>query len=153
VNRLTVSSALCAAALALLTGCSSDDPTGSGTAAPTASTAPASAPAAASPSGPADSELAALCKKVADAKTALNEQLKQAVTPAGQVPPADGKKLMTGLAATLTDLAAEDDGALAEALEGLAAEATKAADAADPVRAASERPFAAAGEKVDNACA
>jgi hypothetical protein len=107
----------------------------------------ASAPAAAKGPG------AALCQEVAAAKAALNEQLKQVVSPDGTVPPAEGRKVMTGLAAKLKDLAASADGELAKALNALAAEATKAAGAADPVRAALGASFDAAGQNVDKACA
>jgi hypothetical protein len=93
-----------------------------------------------------------LCEKVSAAKVALNEQLKQVVSPDGKVPPAEGKKVMTGLASTLRDLAASGDGELAAALDALAAEASKAADAPDPVRAATSTSFDAAGQKVDDAC-
>jgi hypothetical protein len=89
---------------------------------------------------------------VAAAKAALNEELKRVVSPDGTVPRAEGKKVMTGLAATLTDLADSGKGELAKALDGLAAEATKAAAAADPVRAALSPSFDAAGQKVDKAC-
>jgi hypothetical protein len=90
---------------------------------------------------------------VAAAKAALNEELKRVVSPDGTVPPAEGKKVMTRLAAQLTALADSGDGELATALDGLAAEAGKAAGAADPVRAALSASFDAAGQKVDKACA
>jgi hypothetical protein len=93
-----------------------------------------------------------LCQKVAAAKAGLNEELKRVVSPDGTVPPAEGKRVMTGLAAQLTDLAAAGDGELAKALDGLAAEASKAAKTADPVRAALSTTFDAAGQKVDQAC-
>jgi hypothetical protein len=105
-----------------------------------------SAPAAAKGDG------AALCEKVAAAKTALNEELKRVASPDGKVPPAEGKKVMTGLAAKLSDLAASGDGELGDALDVLAAEASKAAAAADPMRAALSASFDAAGQKVDKAC-
>ncbi|MEU8611232.1 hypothetical protein AB0C29_24935 [Actinoplanes sp. NPDC048791] len=87
------------------------------------------------------------------AKVALNEELKGVVAPGGKVPPAEGKKVMTGLAATLSDLAASGDGELRDALNGLSAEAKKAAAAVDPVQAALSPSFDAAGQKVDKACA
>ncbi|MGW4948563.1 hypothetical protein ACWEOZ_44030 [Actinoplanes sp. NPDC004185] len=96
---------------------------------------------------------AALCQKVAAAKLALNEELKRVVAPGGKVPPAEGKKVMTNLAATLSDLAASGDGELSDALDGLSAEASKAAAAPDPVQAAMSPSFDAAGQKVDKACA
>ncbi|WP_212993362.1 hypothetical protein [Actinoplanes auranticolor] len=107
---------------------------------------PTSAPAAAQGEG------AALCEKVAAAKAALNEELKRVVSPGGKVPPAEGKRVMTGLAAALSDLAASGDGELRDALKGLSAEASKAAGAADPVQAALSPSFDAAGQKVDKAC-
>lgn len=156
MNRLTIPTAVCAVALALLTGCSSDQSTEAGSATPAASAAPSSAPV----SGPAASAPvtgtgngAALCEKVAAAKTALNEELKRVASPDGTVAPAEGKKVMAGLAATLSNLAASGDGELAKALDGLAAEASKAADAANPMKAALSTSFDAAGQKVDNACA
>ncbi len=147
---------MCAAALALLSGCSSDQSTEAGSAAPAASavasSAPAGGPAASAPvTGKRNG--AALCEKVAAAKAALNAELKRVASPDGTVPPAEGKKVMAGLAATLSDLAASGDGELAEALDGLAAEASKSADAANPMRAALSTSFDAAGQKVDNACA
>ncbi|MEU8227964.1 hypothetical protein AB0C12_00020 [Actinoplanes sp. NPDC048967] len=159
MNRLTISWALGAVAVALLSGCSSDEPPQTGTAAPATSSLSV-APSSASGDGPAASASAAakgggtaLCEKVTAAKVALNEDLKRVVAPGGKVPPAEGKKLMTGLAATLSDLAASGDGELADALEGLSAEAAKAAGAADPVQAALSPAFDAAGQKVDKACA
>jgi hypothetical protein len=163
VNRLTISSAVCAVAIALLSGCSSDQST-AGPAAPAASAGPASesaaAPGPASAGQPAVSAPAAakgkptaLCTKVAEAKTALNDELKKVVSADGKVSPADGKTVMTGLAAKLTALAGSDKGAVPEALRALAAEASKAAQAANPVEAASGQSFAAAGQKVDSACA
>jgi hypothetical protein len=107
----------------------------------------ASAPAA------AKGGAAALCQEVAAAKAALNEELKRVVSPDGTVPPAEGKKVLTGLATKLTELSASADGALAQALDGLAAEASKSARAADPVRAALGPSFDAAGQRVDKACA
>jgi hypothetical protein len=89
---------------------------------------------------------------VAAAKAALNEELKRVVSPDGTVPPAESKKVMTALAAKLTDLAASGDGELAKALQGLAAEASKAAKSADPMRVALSKSFDAAGQKVDKAC-
>jgi hypothetical protein len=119
------------------------------------STVPSSAavdgPSASAPAA-AQGDRAALCGKVAAAKAALNEDLKRVVSPGGKVPPAEGKKVMTGLAATLSDLAASGDGELGDALDGLSAEAAKAAGAADPVRAALSPSFDAAGQKVDQAC-
>ena len=156
MNRLTISSAVCAVALALLGGCSADQPTEAGPTAPAAPAASSSAPvSAASASAPAvaKGDGAALCEKVNAAKAALNEELKRVVAPGGEVPPAEGKKVMTGLADTLSDLAASGDGELAAALKALAAEASKAAKAADPVRAAMSTSFDAAGQKVDKACA
>ena len=155
VNRLTLSSAVCAVALALLSGCSSDQPEAGTAAAPAASAVPSSAPAdgpAASASAAATGGAAALCEKVAAAKAALNDELKRVVSPDGKVPPAEGKRVMTGLASALSDLAASGDGELAAALDALAAEASKAAAAADPVRAATSTSFDAAGQKVDDAC-
>jgi hypothetical protein len=155
VTRLTISSAVCAVALVLLSGCSSDKSTEAGMAAPAASAMPSSAPVggpAASASAAANGGAAALCEKVAAAKAALNEELKRVVTPDGKVPPAEGKRVMTGLASALSDLAASGDGELADALDALAAEAAKAAKAADPVRAATSTSFDAAGQKLDNAC-
>jgi hypothetical protein len=155
VNRLTISCALGAVAVALLSGCSSDEPPRAGTVAPTASVVPSSAsvdgPSASAPAA-AKGDGAALCEKVAGAKAALNDELKRVVAPGGKVPPAEGKRVMTGLAAMLSDLAASGDGELADALEGLSAEATKAARAADPVQAAMSPSFDAAGQKVDKAC-
>ncbi len=152
MTRLTFSSAVCAAALVLLCGCSSDESPQAGPQPTAASVAPSSAPA----SGPASSAPAAggaaLCNEVIAAKTALNEELKGVVSPDGSVPPAEGKKVMTGLAAKLTGLAAAADGELATALKGLAAEATKAAATADPVKAALTPSFDAAGQRVDKAC-
>jgi hypothetical protein len=107
----------------------------------------ASAPAAAKGGG------AALCQQVAAAKAALNEELKRVVSPDGSVPPAEGKRVLTGLAAKLTALADSADGALAQALDGLAAEASKSARAADPMRSALSPTFDAAGQKVDKICA
>jgi hypothetical protein len=160
VNRLTLSCALSAVALALLGGCSSDSATEAGTAASAAPTAPASAPVsvpAAPPKGSAPAApktgVAALCDQVTAAKTALNAQLKQVVGADGRVPPAQGRKVLTGLAATLTELAGTGKGKVPDALEALAAEATKAAGTADPVQAASGGSFEEAGVKVDNACA
>ncbi|MCA2216559.1 hypothetical protein [Jidongwangia harbinensis] len=156
MNRLTAPSAVCAVALALLTGCSSDEPTEARPSAPAASVAAGSAPPtgpAASASAPAAGTGSALCGQVGAAKAALNEELKRVVSPDGTVPPAEGKKVLTGLATKLTDLAASADGELAKALDGLAAEATKAAKAADPVRAALGASFDAAGQRVDKACA
>jgi hypothetical protein len=89
---------------------------------------------------------------VVAAKAALNEELKRVASPDGTVSPAEGKKVMKGLAAELSDLAASGDGELAEALQALAAEASKAAAAAEPMRAALSPSFDAAGQKVDNAC-
>ena len=157
MTRLTLSSAVCAAALALLCGCSADQPPKAGTAAPASATAPSSpaAPSSAPASGPASAAPgggAALCDEVIAAKAALNEELKGVVSPDGSVPPAAGKKVMTGLAAKLTGLAASADGELATALKGLAAEATKAAATADPVKAALTPTFDAAGQRVDKAC-
>jgi hypothetical protein len=155
VTRLTISSAVCAAALALLCGCSSDQPPRAGTAAPASAAAPSSAPAggpATSAPAPSQDSGAALCDQVVAAKTALNEELKGVVSPDGSVPPAAGKKVMTGLATKLTGLAASADGELATALKGLAAEATKAAATADPVKAALTPTFDAAGQRVDKAC-
>ena len=159
MNRLTMSWALGAVAVALLSGCSSDEPPRAGTAAPAASTAPV-VPTSASVDGPTASAPAAakggnaaLCEKVAAAKAALNEELKRVVAPGGKVPPAEGKRVMTGLAALLSDLAAAGDGELADALKGLSAEASKAAGAPDPVQAALSPSFDAAGQKVDKACA
>jgi hypothetical protein len=94
-----------------------------------------------------------LCGKVADAKTALNNQLKQAVSADGSIPPAKGKEVMTGLAAKLTELAGSGKGEVVDALKVLAAEASKAAATADPVKAASSGSFATAGQKLDEACA
>ena len=160
MNRLTIPSAVCAAALALLSGCSSEQSPEAGSAAPAASAVPSSAPAgepsaSASASAPVSGKRkgAALCEKVAAAKTALNEELKRVASPDGTVPPAEGKKVMTGLAATLSNLAASGDGELAQALDAFAAEASKAADAANPMQAALSTSFDAAGQKVDNACA
>jgi len=156
VNRLTVPSAVCAAALALLVGCSSEQPTAAGPAAPAASAVPSSAPVgvpAASAPVTDRQKGAALCEQVAAAKAALNEELKRVASPDGTVPPAEGKKVMTSLAATLSDLAAAGDGELAQALETLAGEASKAAGADNPMRAALSSSFDAAGQKVDNACA
>jgi hypothetical protein len=156
VNRLTVPSAVCAAALAFLLGCSSEQPTEAGPAASAASAVPSSAPVG----GPAASAPvtgqrndAALCEKVAAAKTALNEELKRVASADGTVPPIEGKKAMTSLSATLSDLAASGDGELAEALDALAGEASKAAGADNPMRAALSTSFDAAGQKVDNVCA
>jgi hypothetical protein len=151
VNRLTISSAVCAVALALLTGCSSDQPTEAGPAATVPSSAPAEGPAA-SASTAAKGGGAVLCEKVSAAKAALNENLKRVASPDGKVPPAEGKKVMAGLASTLSDLADSGDGELAAALDALAAEASKAAGAADPVRAAMSTSFDAAGQKLDKAC-
>ena len=155
MNRLTISSAVCAVALALLGGCSADQSTEAGPTAPAASSAPSSAPVggpSASAPAAAKGKGAALCEKVSAAKVALNEELKRVASPDGKVPPADGKKVMTGLASTLRDLAAAGDGELAAALDALAAEATKAAAAPDPVGAAMTPSFDAAGQKVDKAC-
>jgi hypothetical protein len=155
VTRL-ISCAVCAVALALLSGCSSDESTEAGTPAPAASAVPSSAPASgpvASASAAAKGGDAALCEEVAAAKRALNEELKRVAGPDGKVPPAEGKRVMTGLASALSDLAASGDGELADALDGLAAEASKAAKAADPVRAATSTSFDAAGQELDNACA
>lgn len=158
MNRLTPSAAACAVALALLTGCSSDQPDAAGPAAPTASAtsaasaAPSSAPAS-SASAAAEGDGAALCQEVAAAKAALNEELKRVVSADGTVPPAEAKKVMTGLAAKLTKLAAAGDGELAKALDGLRAEASKAAGSADPMREALSARFDAAGQRVDKACA
>jgi hypothetical protein len=116
------------------------------------SSASVDGPAASAPAA-AKGGSAALCEKVAAAKAALNEDLKRVVAPGGKVPPAEGKKVMTGLAATLSDLAASGDGELSDALDGLSAEARKAAGAADPVQAALSPSFDAAGQKVDKACA
>jgi hypothetical protein len=156
VTRLTISSAVCAVALALLSGCSSDESTEAGTAAPAASAVPSSAPVggpAASASTAATGEAAALCEQVAAAKAALNDELKRVASADGKVPPAEGKRVMKGLAAALNDLAASGDGELAKTLKALAAEAAKAANTADPVRAAMSTSFDAAGRNVDNACA
>jgi hypothetical protein len=87
------------------------------------------------------------------AKTALNQELKRVASADGTVPPAEGKKVMTSLAATLSDLAAAGDGELAKALDTLAGEASKAAAADNPMRAALSPSFDAAGQRVDNACA
>ena len=155
MNRLTIASAVCALTLALLGGCSSDQSTEAGTAAPAASTAPSSVPvggAGTSAPGATNPGGAALCEKVAAAKAALNDELKRVASPDGKVPPAEGKRVMRGLAAALSDLAASGDGELAKALKALAAEASKAADTADPVRAAMSTSFDAAGQKLDNAC-
>jgi hypothetical protein len=95
---------------------------------------------------------AALCQKVVAAKQALNAELRRVASPDGTVPPAEGKKVMTGLAATLSDLAASGDGELAKALDALAAEASKAAGAANPMEAAVSPSFDAAGRKVDSVC-
>lgn len=154
MTRLTISSAVCAVALALLSGCSSDEPTAAPapSAAPTvASSAPAAGPTASAPAG-ATGPNAAVCEKVAAAKAALNEELKRVASPEGKIPPADGKRVMTGLAAALHDIADTGNGELAKALDALAAEATKAARTADPVRAAMSTSFDAAGQKVDKAC-
>lgn len=154
---MTLPSAVCAAALALLIGgCSGDQSTEAGPATPTAPTESSSAPAggpAASAAVTGERNGAALCERVAAAKTALNEELKRVASPDGTVPPAEGKKVMAGLAVTLRDLAASGDGELAEALDAFAAEAANAADAANPMRAALSTSFDAAGQKVDNACA
>jgi hypothetical protein len=155
VTRLTIPSAVCAVALALLSGCSSDEPAGPGTAAPAASTAPGSAPAVgptASAPAAATGPDAAVCEKVAAAKAALNDELKRVASPEGKIPPADGKRVMNGLAAALRDIADTGKGEVAKALNALAAEAAKAARAADPVRAAMSTSFDAAGQKVDKAC-
>jgi hypothetical protein len=90
---------------------------------------------------------------VAAAKKALNEELKRVASADGTVPPAEGKKVMASLAATLSDLAAAGDGELAKALDALAGEASKAAGADNPMRAALSTSFDAAGQKVDIACA
>jgi hypothetical protein len=87
------------------------------------------------------------------AKTALNEELKRVASPDGTVPPAEGKKVMSGLATTLSGLADSGDGELAKALDALAAEASKAAAADNPMRAALSPTFDAAGQKVDSVCA
>lgn len=154
MTRLTISSAVCAVALALLSGCSPDNSTEAGPATPAvASSSPAGgAPVSASASAAANGEGAALCEQVAAAKRALNEELRRVAGPDGKIPPAEGKRLMTGLAAALNDLAASGDGEVADALHTLAAEASKAAKAADPVRAATSTSFDTAGRKLDNAC-
>jgi hypothetical protein len=90
---------------------------------------------------------------VAAAKTALNEELKGVASADGTVPPAEAKKVMTGLAATLSDLADSANGELAAALDALAGESSKAAAADNPMRAALSPSFDAAGQKVDTACA
>lgn len=159
---MTIPSAVCAVALALLSGCSSDEPTAAGPAAPAASASPSAAPAvpsSAPAAGPAASAPAAanpadaaLCQQVIAAKTALNAELKRVVSPDGKVPPAEAKRVMTGLAAALSDLADSGDGEIAKALDGLSAEASKAAGTADPMRAALSPTFDAAGRRVDKAC-
>jgi hypothetical protein len=137
-------------------GCSSEQPTEAGPAASAASAAPSSAPVggpAASVPATGKGNGAALCEKVLAAKRALNEELKGVASADGTVPPAAGKKVMTSLSTTLSELAAAGEGELAEALDTLAGEASKAAADDNPMRAALSPSFDAAGQKVDNACA
>ncbi|MEV5208615.1 hypothetical protein AB0K35_14180 [Micromonospora sp. NPDC053740] len=130
------------------------------TAAPTASAPTSAAPsavatsAAATPASPpaagaaTDKQLCEAVKKASDEMR--TEMVKVATT--GDASAADFKKILAGLEQKVTTVASTGDGKVADALRTFAAEAAKAAAAADPATAADNPVFEKAGKEISTAC-
>ncbi|WP_181562476.1 hypothetical protein [Micromonospora noduli] len=110
-----------------------------------AAATPASSPAAGAAT---DKQLCEAVKKASDEMR--TEMVKVATT--GDASAADFKKILTGLEQKVTTVASTGDGKLADALRTFAAEAAKAAAAADPATAADNPAFEKAGKDVNAAC-
>ncbi|MCG5451620.1 hypothetical protein [Micromonospora hortensis] len=119
-------------------------------AAPSAvATSAAATPTSSSAAGAAtDKQLCEAVKKASDEMR--TEMVKVATT--GDASAADFKKILTGLEQKVTTVASTGEGKLADALRTFAAEAAKAAAAADPATAADNPAFEKVGKEISAAC-
>ena len=156
MKRFGVTSAvLTCAALLTLSACGGEDAAPTTGSAPAASVAapPAAASSAAAPAAGGGADDKKLCESVKKAGEDMKAELVTAMS-SGEMPtPAVFQKILTGLEAKLTTLAAEGgDSELADALKRFGAEAAKAAKAADPATAADNPAFEKAGADITAAC-
>ncbi|MBG6104345.1 hypothetical protein IW249_004759 [Micromonospora vinacea] len=119
-------------------------------AAPSAVATSAAATPASSPAAGAATDKK-LCEAVKKANDEMSAEMVKVFT-TGDASAADFKKLLTGLEQKVTTVASSGDGKLADALRTFAAEAAKAAAAADPATAADNPAFEKAGKDVSSAC-
>ncbi|MEO3781303.1 hypothetical protein ABGB16_31825 [Micromonospora sp. B11E3] len=153
MKRLRVASTvlICASLLALA-ACGGEDTETTAGRAPSASSAPATS-SAPSPSAAvatkSDKELCESAKKVgAEMKAKL-----VAAVQSGDSSPATFRKVLTGLSEKVTEVAsAGGDGKVTTAMKQFAAEAAKAAGAADPATAADNPALTKAGADLSAAC-
>ncbi len=151
------SAVLIGVSLMTLTACSGDDtpaavatppaaaPTGE-TADPAATTPPAAEPVAAAPS---DKKL---CEGANTADKAMKAELIKAMqSSGGDLPAADTKKILTGLATKLM-AAGESDTKVGAAVKEFVAQTTAAASAADPMAALDNPAYEKAGKGLTAAC-
>ncbi|MEU4530405.1 hypothetical protein AB0F49_19450 [Micromonospora ureilytica] len=128
---------------------------GSTTPAPTSAAPSAVATsAAATPTSSAGAGAASdkkLCEAVKKASDEMRAEMVKVVT-TGEASAADFKKILTGLEQKVTAVASTGDGKLTDALRTFAAEAGKAAAAADPATAADNPAFEKAGKDASAAC-
>jgi hypothetical protein len=119
-------------------------------AAPSAVATSAAAPATSSPAAgsASDKELCESLKKANDKMRA--ELVKVATT--GDGSPAEFRKVLTDLETEVTTVAATGDSKLTAALRTFAAEASKAAAAADPATAADNPAFEKVGKEISTIC-
>ncbi|MBM2621944.1 hypothetical protein JIG36_41230 [Actinoplanes sp. LDG1-06] len=151
----TTFAALVGASLMSLAACSGDD---TSTASSTPTTATSAQPAAettteaVAPAGdaPADKDV---CEAAGKADKAMKAELIEALKASnGEPTAADYKKVLTGLATQLTTAVGSSETEVGKAVKAFVADATEAANAADPVTAADNPEFTKAGSDLTAAC-
>ena len=155
-SRATFAALICASALALA-ACGGGDDT---TAAPAPSTTTAAAPApsatsAAPSAATGGTGIGAGDKKICESANKAGEKMKDdfvAAMTSGEPSPAKLKQILGELDSKLSAVAGDADTKVAAAAKQMAAEAEKAASAADPMDAAANSGFEKAGSDLTAAC-